>query len=106
MASDGRARCRYTRHLERQSCNLGASCGLRPPHGGYAGQRMAETAPRQFDRGTAKNRDAQGIPRRWLAIVQQAIISVTPRFSARRMVKEYAEDLYAPAMRRREAQKV
>ncbi|MEP6917914.1 MAG: alpha-glucan family phosphorylase, partial [Acidobacteriota bacterium] len=50
------------------------------------------------------DRDALGIPRRWLSIVQQAIISVTPRFSARRMVKEYAEDLYAPAIRRREAQ--
>ena len=29
-----------------------------------------------------------------------AIISVTPRFSARRMVKEYADDLYRPAASR------
>jgi starch phosphorylase len=43
-----------------------------------------------------------GIPRRWLAIVRRAIASVAPRFSARRMVKEYAQELYAPAMRRRE----
>ena len=40
---------------------------------------------------TFYDRDAHGIPRRWLAIVKQAIRSVTPRFSARRMVKEYAE---------------
>ena len=45
------------------------------------------------------DRDASGIPRRWLAIVRQAIISVTPRFSARRMVKQYAEEMYGPAMR-------
>jgi glycogen phosphorylase len=43
------------------------------------------------------DRDANGIPHRWLAIVRRAIISVTPRFSARRMVKEYAEGLYSPA---------
>ena len=44
-------------------------------------------------------RDADGIPRRWLSIVRQAIMSVTPRFSARRMVKEYANTMYGPAMR-------
>ena len=43
------------------------------------------------------DRDANGIPRRWVSIVRRAIISVTPRFSARRMVKQYAEDLYARA---------
>ena len=43
------------------------------------------------------DRDAHGLPRRWLSIVRRAIISVTPRFSARRMVKQYAEDLYATA---------
>ncbi|MEO6213041.1 MAG: alpha-glucan family phosphorylase [Vicinamibacterales bacterium] len=42
-------------------------------------------------------RDSHGIPRAWLSVVRQAIISVTPRFSARRMVKEYADDLYRPA---------
>jgi starch phosphorylase len=45
------------------------------------------------------DRDTNGIPRRWLAIVRQAILSVTPRFSARRMVKQYAEMMYGPAMR-------
>jgi starch phosphorylase len=45
-------------------------------------------------------RDSLGIPRAWLSVVRQAIISVTPRFSARRMVKEYAEDLYRPAATR------
>ena len=40
---------------------------------------------------TFYDRDASGIPRRWLAFVRQAIATVAPRFSARRMVKEYVE---------------
>jgi starch phosphorylase len=46
---------------------------------------------------TFYDRDRDGIPRRWLGFVRRAILSVTPRFSARRMVKEYAEDLYGAA---------
>ena len=53
---------------------------------------------------TFYDRDNAGLPRRWLAIVRQAILTVTPRFSARRMVKEYAEEMYGPAMKSREAQ--
>jgi glycogen phosphorylase len=45
------------------------------------------------------DRDSRGVPRRWLATVKEAIRSVAPRFSARRMLKEYAERMYAPAMR-------
>jgi starch phosphorylase len=51
-------------------------------------------------------RDAQGVPRRWLSVVRQAMASVTPRFSARRMVKEYADGMYAPVLRPREPQNV
>lgn len=47
---------------------------------------------------TFYQRDPDGIPRRWLAIVREAIRTVTPRFSARRMVKQYADEMYAPAM--------
>jgi starch phosphorylase len=46
------------------------------------------------------DRDAAGIPRRWLQTVKQAIRTVLPRFSARRMVKEYVRDMYQPALRR------
>lgn len=48
---------------------------------------------------TFYDRDAQGIPRRWLRIVKQSIRTVLPRFSARRMVKEYVRQLYLPAVR-------
>jgi starch phosphorylase len=46
-------------------------------------------------------RDRAGIPHRWLGVVKESIRSVAPRFSARRMVKEYVERMYAPAMSRR-----
>ncbi|HET7698066.1 MAG TPA: alpha-glucan family phosphorylase [Vicinamibacterales bacterium] len=39
-----------------------------------------------------------GIPRRWLTYVRQAIVTVAARFSARRMVKEYVDRMYTPAM--------
>jgi starch phosphorylase len=45
------------------------------------------------------DRDAQGIPRRWLQVVKQSISTVLPRFSARRMVKEYVANMYVPAVR-------
>jgi starch phosphorylase len=46
-------------------------------------------------------RDASGIPHRWLATVKQSIRTVAPRFSARRMVKEYVGRMYAPALARK-----
>jgi starch phosphorylase len=36
-----------------------------------------------------------------MAIVKQAIRTVAPRFSARRMVKEYVQRMYAPAIGRK-----
>ena len=44
------------------------------------------------------DRDDQGIPRRWLQVVKQSIRTVLPRFSARRMVKEYVREMYLPAL--------
>jgi starch phosphorylase len=45
-------------------------------------------------------RDERGIPLRWIAMVKQAMWSVAPRFSARRMVKEYVEQMYLPLYQR------
>jgi glucan phosphorylase len=36
-----------------------------------------------------------------VAVVKQAIRTVAPRFSARRMVKEYTERMYAPSLEKR-----
>jgi starch phosphorylase len=52
------------------------------------------------------DRDAAGVPHRWLATVKEAIRTVGPRFSARRMVKEYVEKMYAPALQKRERSQV
>ena len=44
------------------------------------------------------DRDRANVPHRWIATVKQAIRTVAPQFSARRMVKEYASRMYAPAL--------
>jgi starch phosphorylase len=44
------------------------------------------------------DRDGAGVPHRWLQTVKQSIRTVLPRFSARRMVKEYVRDVYLPAV--------
>ena len=44
------------------------------------------------------DRDAGNVPGRWLRMVKEAIRSVTPRFSARRMLKQYAEEMYTPSV--------
>jgi starch phosphorylase len=45
---------------------------------------------------TFYDRDKNGVPRAWLRIVKESIRTVMPRFSARRMMKEYVEAMYAP----------
>jgi starch phosphorylase len=55
-----------------------------------------EVVPAFYDRDEAK------IPRRWVAMVKESIRSVLPIFSARRMVKEYAQRMYAPALEKKE----
>jgi starch phosphorylase len=45
------------------------------------------------------DRDADGIPVRWLQVVKQSIRTVLPQFSARRMVKEYVRRMYVPAVK-------
>ena len=45
------------------------------------------------------DRDARGLPRRWLALVKETMRSNVPRFSTRRMVKQYVTEMYGPAAR-------
>jgi len=47
------------------------------------------------------DRGIDGTPRGWLRVMKRAIQTVTPRFSARRMVREYVERLYTPAARQK-----
>jgi starch phosphorylase len=47
------------------------------------------------------DRDRANVPHRWIATVKEAIRTVAPQFSARRMVKEYAQRMYAPALEKK-----
>jgi starch phosphorylase len=52
-----------------------------------------QVVPAFYERGK------DGIPRRWLQVVKQSMRTVLPRFSARRMVKEYVREMYLPALK-------
>jgi starch phosphorylase len=45
------------------------------------------------------DRDAEGLPRAWLQRVRASLSQLTPRFSATRMIREYATRYYDPASR-------
>jgi starch phosphorylase len=44
------------------------------------------------------DRDAFGIPKGWVQVMKEAIRTSVAHFSSRRMVKEYVEQMYLPAM--------
>jgi starch phosphorylase len=44
-------------------------------------------------------RGAEDIPHKWLAMMKDSLRTVTPQFSTRRMLKEYVDRLYMPAMK-------
>lgn len=52
-----------------------------------------EVVPMYYDR------DKDGIPRRWIACMKDAIMSIPHYFNSHRQVKEYMSKYYAPAMR-------
>jgi starch phosphorylase len=43
-------------------------------------------------------RSSDGLPGEWIGRMKQSIRTIGPQFSMRRMVKEYIERLYLPAM--------
>jgi glucan phosphorylase len=49
-----------------------------------------EVVPQFYDR------DANGIPRAWVARVKRSLRTLGPRFSATRMVEDYVRDVYKP----------
>jgi starch phosphorylase len=50
-----------------------------------------EVVPQFYDR------DAEGIPRAWVARIRASLARLTPRFSSNRMLAEYLDDYYLPA---------
>jgi starch phosphorylase len=51
-----------------------------------------EIAPLYYDRGLDE------VPHNWVAVMKEAVKTVAPTYSMRRMVKEYTESLYLPAL--------
>jgi starch phosphorylase len=45
------------------------------------------------------DRDEHDVPHRWLRIVKETIRTVAPAFSTRRMLKDYAREMYLPLLR-------
>ncbi len=43
-----------------------------------------------------QDRSADGLPSDWIAMMKESMRTLTPRFSIRRMVKEYTERMYLP----------
>ncbi len=43
-------------------------------------------------------RDANDVPHKWVQRMKESMRTITPQFSTRRMLKEYVERLYLPAM--------
>lgn len=50
-------------------------------------------------------RDANGLPREWIARMKQCIARLAPFFNTNRMVQQYAQEFYFPALRRAHAMK-
>jgi len=46
-----------------------------------------------------EDRSSEDIPIKWLERVKESLRTITPQFSTRRMVKEYVERLYMPAVK-------
>jgi starch phosphorylase len=44
-------------------------------------------------------RDEKDLPREWIRMMKESIATLAPLFSARRMVKDYVNQMYIPAMR-------
>ncbi len=45
------------------------------------------------------DRDLEDIPNGWMQVVKESMSSVIPNFSSERMMKQYIEELYIPAMK-------
>ncbi|MGZ4179510.1 MAG: hypothetical protein ACXVUL_02320 [Solirubrobacteraceae bacterium] len=45
------------------------------------------------------DRDAEGLPRAWLACIRASLRTLAPAFAAGRMVEDYVERIYTPTRR-------
>jgi starch phosphorylase len=74
--------------------------GQESVHAGYQDQVDAESLYSLLENEVVPlfySRDADGLPRGWIAMMKESIKVLTPTFSGDRMVKQYAETFYIPA---------
>jgi glycogen phosphorylase len=74
--------------------------GLEVGHPAYQDQLDAESLYSLLEDEVVPlfySRDADGLPRGWIAMMKQSIRSLAPAFSGDRMVKQYTERFYLPA---------
>jgi starch phosphorylase len=89
--------------------------GYNGANGWVIGDKVEEYNPQEEDRADAEalyrlleeeivplyyKRDRAGVPHGWVHMAKEAIGSIVPRFCARRMLKEYVEQMYIPAARK------
>ncbi len=73
---------------------------IKPPSIEEEDAMDAESVYRTLERDVVPlfyTRDRQGVPRGWTALIKESIRTLAPRFSARRMLKEYMECALLPA---------
>ena len=69
---------------------------LEPGWDAIEAERLYELLERQVVPEFYK-RDAEGVPRAWVARIRASLARLTPRFSSNRMLAQYLHDLYLPA---------
>jgi glycogen phosphorylase len=87
--------------------------GFGDGNGWAIGDDSVKTSPEEEDRSDAEDfyrlleekvvplyyeRTRTGLPRAWVKMMKRSIRTVVPVFSARRMVKQYFEEMYLPAV--------
>jgi starch phosphorylase len=79
------------------------SAGVLDPDSGEAERRDDIEAAALYDliehqvAARFYDRDADGLPQQWIAMVRHTLVTLGPKVLAGRMVREYVERLYAPA---------
>ena len=76
--------------------------GKKSDHPGYQDQLDAESLYSLLENEIVPlfySRDADGLPRGWIAMMKESIKVLAPTFSGDRMVKQYAECFYMPGGR-------
>jgi glycogen phosphorylase len=82
-------------------CEVGWALGNAPGHTSPGGDDVdAEELYRLLEEEIVPcfyERDADGVPRAWVARIRASMAELTPRFSTNRMLAEYVERMYLPA---------